>query len=378
MINNDFRNETWRIDFWQLISLNAVLVLGVIIPFSSLGKEIGRNIWLAELVSLIMGLVFCFLISILMGKYRGKNLTKINVAVFGQKLGKVVNIVYLLQAMMMFIFILVSIIDFWQIFGMEKESYWVYAVIIIIIALFATRLGIEAIGRIAILVVFLLLLIFIFDLMLVLPQLDPDRLLPIGQVGRNTLVLISIKLFILQFSLLPLTLMLAPYLNNEGKKVKAGLFAAWGLTGAYIILSTLRNVSLLGDGIALYHYPIVQALRMVEWGPVFSRFEFLGIIIIMANALIFLMLANSIICIMAQEIINAKDYRTIIIPLAILSILILFIVNKFEHIYETSLWFIILGGIFLLVLLFLLLATIKSKKKENIYPSMEKKEEKYF
>ena len=373
----DNRKQIWQIDYYQGVALTAAITFGAIIPFSSTGKELGANVWQAVLLSLVMGLVYCYLLSLVIKKYDGQGLIDINNSLFGNKLGKVLNLVFLLQIILAYSYYLYTLIELWQAFGKEEDTFWTIALIILVLTSFAAIMGIEAISRISMIIIFLFFIIFFLDLILVLPQIEFQRLLPLKILDINALFSTSFKLFILEFSLFPMVLIFTPYLK-DAKKAGKSIYESLVLIVVYILLNTLRNCLLLGETVKLYQYPVLQALRMVEWGPVFSRLEIMGIMVIIANGLLFLMITNFIIAILGKDIFSLKKYQNIILPFFVIELIIVYFINKYQHIFLSQMIIKLLSGVFMIVLLLLIISLFKNRKlRKQKNPLKEtKKEEK--
>ena len=357
--------------------MTAAISFGAIIPFSGTGKESGVNVWQAVILSLVWGLVFCVLLSLVNKKYHGHGLLEINNSLFGEKLGRIINFVFLMQIVLAYSYYLYSLIELWQAFGKEEDAFWIIALIVLVLTSFAAAMGIEAISRIAMIIIFLFFAVFFLDLILILPQIELERLLPLRVLDVKELAFTSFKLFILEFSLFPMALVITPYLRDN-KKAGKSLFVAFILSGVYILLNVFRNCLLLGETIKIYQYPILQALRMVEWGPVFSRLEIMGIIVIIANGLLYLMFANFIITTLLKEIFTKKKYQNFILPFFVIEFLIIYFINKYQNLFQTQFWLKLLCWLFIVIIFIIIIALLRSgKTKKQKYSLKEtKKEEK--
>lgn len=286
-VGNDHRERGGRCDmryelsWWQfavmlicskltLLTTYAVIIVGQLPPV--------RDSWLAALIASAIGLPMIFAVYALSVRFPGKTIFEINPLVLGRFLGTVANI------------ILVAFYVHWAGITIRQFSYFldsavylrtpeiVFGVLFIIIALVATREGIEFIGRTAEIAGIVILVAMSFYYLLSIPDIDFGIIRPFLGEGWERVLRQSLTPIALYGEGVWIALLAIPHLSQLKDAPKAiwigtGVNTALGVIGAFLLLGLFGP-----ELISRLAFPSFSATRVVSLGSFFERIEWLMLV----------------------------------------------------------------------------------------------------
>ncbi len=312
---------TWQIANWQGIILTIILCLGGLLPFNAAGQSLGRNMWVAYCISLVPGVFYLLLLKGLLRVYPGCTLYQINQKALGRKVGMVFTFIFLFQFLNAFAYYLLELVHFWISLEVHGQSIFIWSFLILLLTMYASRLGMEVISRVVFFVVVFLAIMVTMDTLLVLSEMSLQRFLPLWQFTWKPVVRSSLHYFFLPFSILSIVITFTPHFKRRSTSLRTiclGVLAAV----TYFCINIARNVALLGDAIFLQYNPTMQALRMVEWNTAIIRLEIFGILTMMSISLSFLMITYAAVTNTLHEVFHTSK-RPLIYTGVTISIIIL-------------------------------------------------------
>ena len=170
-------------------------------------------------------------------------------------------------------------INLWQQWSLPNTSRLLLTAAAALVAVYGGCRGIRPVLRLCIPVAFTVLVLFLLDTTLLIPEMTTARFsVAIAGFESSTILKLSAAL------LLPLPaaiIMLQP--KQKGHR---SWFLCGGLIGlGYLLLSALRSVMVLGPLTVLEPFPLLRALMLVDMGPGLGRMEVGGLMAISAAML---------------------------------------------------------------------------------------------
>jgi spore germination protein KB len=325
MVKNNF-----RLSNLQAMFLIASIPLGSVLGLTSSGQMMGHNIWVPMVISIGGGFLLALLIKDIILLYPGKDLAQIFESSFGS-VGKIGAFICFANILLAFSFHVLCGVYFLNFVGMYHTPVYVFALIMIAISSIAAYYGLEVIARISILLILTFFVVFAIDNIFLISMADFENLLPIGPLDPLVTTTVSLTLFAGQFGVLLLALIIAPQIKDQSKITK---IIFWGLmiSATYFILNIIRIIAAIGDELLLHYYPLLHLLRMVTWHTSYARIDLGGILIVLTISFLLLMFCNFSLAYLGGYFLK-KDYRKVILPLAIVEFVI-FCILRGSDIYE--------------------------------------------
>lgn len=248
--------------------MSAKVFLSLPRNMALLGDSAG---WMIGLFSGFFSLVGFYFIAALLKKYPGKNLFEIAEIITGQIIGKVFGVIFFLFFLTTTSLFLRQFTESFIIAILPRTPISVLSLFFLILLIYATLLGIEAISRVAWFFGPYLLGFFIITIIFSFPT-NPQLLLPI--FGKGPLVILKqAALHLNFFSDIILLAFVAPLLEKQKDVFRIGAIS--------LIISTLINALTTAAVIMTFNYvatqrlffPIYQLTRLISIGEFFQRVE---------------------------------------------------------------------------------------------------------
>ena len=319
----------WQLDSIQIVCLVTMLSLGAIVPVSSFGQEMGHNVWVSYVISIIAGFLYALILQSIMKLATSTGPLAISQEALGKVGGIILSSIFILMFFFLSAYYLNSIIYFWSYLNSQMDNFYLLAIVSLLLGALGAYMGIEVIGRVSLTIIVFIFLTWLMDTLIVIPEMRFDRFLPVGNFSWRTAFDAAFDIFLTQFLFLPFLLVIMPSYNGKAKrKPSTYIFLGLGLATLYYVVATVRNIVLLGDSIFLQYYVNIQALRMVDWNSAVIRMEVIGQIVIVGSSLVFFMLTYFFIANIGSELLKIQNYRKLILPL--LPVFLLFIFFLFQ------------------------------------------------
>ncbi len=280
------------------------------------GSNAGHIGWLA----IIIGLIYGFLISIifleLSKRFPNQSPIQYNQKLFGVYLGYLVSLGQILIALSVTVVIVKDFLIFFTIVLPETPQ-TAFAIPMVLILSYTALKGVEAFSRSAHVLVPVSIVMIYFVTSLAVPLLDYYKILPLTidsprLFWRTTLSIISFP-----FSEMVVFLMILPMVADRNKlkhKYLSGLL----LGTLTLLIVSIRNIAVFGNGIATMMFPSISLARCISLGDVLTRFEiFVGLSFnllgFVATCVSFYAMVSS-----TAELLKLDSYKVVILPSAFL------------------------------------------------------------
>ncbi len=301
------------------ISLIVLFIFGssLILPTASTA---GSDLWIAILLAIGFATPFVLIYSRILTRYPGKDLFDILIIVFGRFIGKSLCLGFVWFAFHLGVLVCRNFGEFIMTVSFPETPLIVPIIFLGLLAAWIVKEGIEVMARWS-------WLFFVFNspgptlvILLLIPQMDFDNILPILYDGFRPVLQGSFEAFSFPFAETVIFTMIFFCLKTKGSPYKVYLS---GLYLGGIPLTGISLTEMLVLGPSLYsatHYPNHNVATKVALGDFLQRLEIIVLIAALTGG--FLKIS---ICLMAAsngiaKVFNLKSYKFVALPIALLMI----------------------------------------------------------
>ncbi len=308
-------------------SMVALFVIGssLVLGISNNSKQ---DAWISVLIAFAAMLPIIYIYSRILSRYPGMHVFDICIAVFGKIIGRVVIVLLVWYAVHLGALVMRNFSEFIHITAFNQMPQTVSLLAFAVLLIWATRSGVETLGRYSSVALPVLLVVVGLTVVLLIKDMKLDNLLPIGenlpQVPRD-----AFNNFSFPFAEVVLFLAVFNTLKTGDKPGKAWLYGLLVGGAALLFGGAFRNVLVLGyPAVTDMTFPSYGATSVIIAGGFLSRIEaVVGANILMAG------LVKVSVCLMAASrgvatLIGESDYRPYVAPLGLLMVALASIVYQ--------------------------------------------------
>ncbi len=312
--------DNTKISGHQLFSLAATGGVGgsVILISSTVAGMAKQNAWITALLAPALGIPVIWVYWFLGSRYPCMTFVNILKKIFGKWIGLIA------AAGFEFLFLTTAYRMLWYMGNFmttqampETPSYVIDFLFMLAIVL-AALYGIETIARASELLLYFASVLFIFAMVLALPNAKIENLQPVLETGIIPIIKSSVILSCYTtFSLITL-MMIYPFHLNNVSEIKKSLFKGYLWAGFIIFITILMSILILGGGVtAKSQYPTYLLAEEINIGVIFSRLEFIietvwVVTQFMISVLFFYAGVTGL-----SQLLGLKEYKRIVIPLGL-------------------------------------------------------------
>lgn len=266
MLNGKISSFQLAVIMFQFVLSSTVLLMPSITTRLS-----DKDMWLTPLVGMGVGYLVVWLAYQLFERSPDGSIVRLMEMLFGSYLGKLVSILFTVFQIHI---VSVAIRDYAEFI---ESNFFLKTPIVVIIGTmlilcgWAVRRGFEVIARSAQVFVPIITLLTLLILVLLVPELNPYRLLPILERGVRPVLQGSLVVDG-WFSQLMLAVYILPLVSDKNNIKKWGFWCVSGIT--FVMLASNLSVFLLvGESAAYYTYPVLMAARYIAYAEFFEHLE---------------------------------------------------------------------------------------------------------
>ncbi len=284
-------------------------------PMAGIAKQ---DAWIGMLAATAYGLIIMLIYYFLGSRYPGLTL----IGILRQLLGKWFGLILAACYFMLFFFLSFNIpwyiMDFMG-HAMHETPHYAISLLFIIGYAVAAIYGIEVIARTSEIFIKFITVIFFAAMLMVLPNVKLDNLLPVLENGLVPVIKSSVSISIYNTFPMIVLLMVFPVNINDIKGSKKAIIKGflWSSLLAFtvIILSTL----VLGTAVlAKSKYPSFLLLKEINIMNIFTRLEyFISVVWIITQFIVGALFFYSSVAGLS-ELLKLKDYKKIVLPLSLI------------------------------------------------------------
>jgi spore germination protein KB len=318
----------------EAICLLIVFVLGSALIIG-IGGDAGNDAWVAGIAGIIMAIPMLLVYSRILYLFHGSSLFEILTMTLGKVIGKIVAIIYIWYAFHLGALVLRNFGEFMNTIAMPETPIFVPLLSLGLVCIIAVRLGIEVMARMT--TFFLPIIFFILAVVQVLsiPGLHLNYIKPILGSGFSPVLNSGFSAFSVPFA--ETVLFLCVFSSLKTKKSPYKVYF-WGIliSSIIIIIITITNIAVLGNMLGSYYFPSYEAVARISIGDFLQRIEVTVSIVLFFNVFIKSSICLLVACKGIGEILNLKDYRSIVIQTGLLMAYFSYIV--YDNIMVMNYW----------------------------------------
>lgn len=319
-----YMQEKEKISQRQLTVLVMMFFIGssILISPSGLAFEAKQDAWLAAILSVCIGLLIVYLYVSLSNRFTLMTLAQYSELVLGKWMGKLVSLLYSIYFFILSSLVLRNLGDFLTIYDLPHTPIETIHILFLLLVVMAVRLRVETFARTAEIFFPFVILIALFVVILIMPQIHLTNMQPVFEGGIKPIIRGSIPLLGTPIFELVVFLLILPAVNRK-KGEKTGFLKGYLLGGSIIIIYSMLTILVLGVDISTRKiFPTYVLAKQINVGDFFQRLE--AIVSILWFITIFIKITicfyASAIC-MAQSL-KINDYRILILPLSMIMIVL--------------------------------------------------------
>ncbi|WP_239069376.1 endospore germination permease [Lysinibacillus sphaericus] len=366
----------------QFTIITSLLSIGtaiLIIP-STIASSSKQDAWIAASIGVVLSLLVVKLFLTLGNQTPTLNFIEANEKIFGRFFGKITVIGFLSLTLFSGGELLYFIGIFMKTEVMPETPTLAFALLFSIIIMYAAYLGLETFARSAEILFPMFILIFIFFIVCITPQIKFENIQPIMEVSKTSMFYSIIRFMsVFSFSLVML-LMIYPASVNVQQSSKKGFYIGTILGGFVLVtLITLCILVLGAANTASRTFPSYALAQRISIGNFLQRIEIIMAFMWITSIFIrtFMYFYTTVVGI--AQIMKLKDHRPLILPMGIIMIGLSQIIHPdivHSDNYNNEIW-PIYSFIFtiLLPILLLIVAVIRNRKSQGNAAEMANQEQ---
>lgn len=319
----------------QAIGIIILFMIGtsvVLVP----GLEAKNDAWLAVLISMLISFPLVLIYARLLSIFPGMDIFDILQHVFGKVIGKAIALLYTGFVLHFGALVLRSFGNFMSTVGLTETPMIVPIVLYAALCAWGVKDGIELTGRWIELFMPLVALITILSVLLLIPKMNIDNLLPLLCCNAEPLFKSVFLLIVFPFTQAFIFLMIFNNLKTSKSPYKVYISSHF-IGGGIQIMITLTIILVLGAEFALSSYfPAYMAASRINIGNFLQRIEILVSVLFLIGGFIKISMCLLAFCNGFAKLFGLKDYRFIVIPSAALMTNLSYFLH--ESVSDTYTW----------------------------------------
>jgi spore germination protein KB len=300
------------------------------------GSEAKKDMWLAIIVGMILGILISIMYSRILYLYHGKNVFEVNEIVFGKAIGKILNVFYVWFAFHLSALVINNFSEFISIVGLPDTPRLVPVLFMVALSVWGSKAGLEVIGRLSAPFAIFLIMLIITTVSLSVREMEPNNLRPFLFEGINPVIRGSLTAFTFPFGETVIFLMIFSGLISKKSGYKIFPIAML-ITGFFFLAISLRNIMIIGtEELSRNYFPSYTVVARINIGDFIQRIETAVLVAFLLGGFV-----KVSCCIIAAskgiaKILNFDDHKFLLTPVALASLSFSFI--TYESIIETVNW----------------------------------------
>lgn len=335
------------------------------------GASIGRDLWLAYLFAAILAILIWATITKVFERNPDLDFFSMMDYAFGKILGHIITFILLVYAFLSCTTSMSLFGRFAQLTALPKTPQIILPLLILLLAAWALKSGLEVLARGASLLFYFIITTFIYFVIFSLPLINLRNILPILQNGILPPLKSALTIFTNQFGDVLLLLAIYPNIRRAPARRKTMMWAMVASGLAMFIISTMTVFTLGGKQTSSEFFPVFSIMAIRNIGGYIQHTEILTSI-----AMTFFVFIRQTLCLYFiakgfQYLFHTTAYQRLLTPLALLTVsgtqlLYSNMVGMIARIEGDQNLYLILPLQLLLPLLVCVFILIKNRKHPNL------------
>ncbi|MCZ8515131.1 endospore germination permease [Paenibacillus filicis] len=277
----------------------------------------GRDMWLSPVWASLAGFLAVYLAYRLNRLYPKESIIQYSGHIVGRTLGKAIGLIYLFFYLHTTGIILREYAEFILSSYLFKTPIIIVIGSMVIACSLAVRGGVEVLGRIAQTFVPIYIVLLMLMMIMLLPELKTDNMLPVMGKGIVLSMLGAVtpsSWFIGEFILMSFLL---PVVTDREKGLKWGIISTFAIM-LTMVFTNLITLFIFGDITSTITYPVNEAARWIRLADFFEHVESIVMVIWMAGTFVKISVYFYALAVGTAQWLNLSDYRPVVLPLGYL------------------------------------------------------------
>jgi len=364
-----------KISSHQLFALVANFTVGTTIIAASSGVAglSKQDAWISALITPVVGLPFVWMYYYLGKLYPGKTLVEMICSAFGKWVGWIISAAFVLFVCFLDASQVITYIgDFVKTEYMTETPLYALNLLMVIGLAIGLLYGLEAISRSAEIFIYIATVIVVLSVLLNLPNIKFDNLLPVLENGITPVLKGTLNLSSYMTWPLIVINMVYPANCDNTNKSRNSLFFGYVFGAGVNFICTIMSILVLGSTItARSQYPTYLLAKEIDISSI-TRIE--GVV---ALAWILTEFVKTLLYFYAgavgiSQLLKLKDYKKVVLPLSLILLVFSGVVYPdfaYQTKWDSTTWIPFIGsfGAFLPILLIIVsIININSKYIKNL------------
>lgn len=310
--------EGGKIDSKQAILLMVSMVLPTAFLFvASVTAHLARQDgWLSVLLATLAALAIVWLAVSLGLRFPGKTLFQFVETILGRWPGKVVAFLYIWWYIHMNAEILRQYGSLLVAAFMPETPISVFMLIIMAIAAYAVRNGLEVFSRANQIILPLILVSVVFLVILATPEMNLKRLLPVFEHGAVPVIKGAVMPAAWMGEIVTMAVLI-PYLNKAEEAYRIAVTATL-ITGFFMLVTQLNDLAIFGPITAAWLFPGLNGVRVIHLANFLERLEAFLMVIWVAGVLVKISVFYWAAALGGAQWLELKDYKPLVLPVGVI------------------------------------------------------------
>ncbi len=310
--------EGGKIDSKQAILLMVAMVLptaflSVAAVTASLAKQDG---WISILLATLGALLIAWLAVSLGLRFPEKTLFQFPEVILGKWPGKVVAFLYIWWYIHLNVEVLRQYGSFLVAAFMPETPISVFMLLIMAIAAYAVRNGLEVYSRVNELILPLILVSVVILNILAAPEMSMKRLLPVFEHGAVPIIKGAVMPTAWMGEIVTMAVLI-PYLNKAKEAYRIAITATL-IAGFFMLITQLADVAIFGPVTAAWLFPGLDAARVIHLANFLERLEPVVMVIWVAGVMIKISVFYWAAALGSAQWLELKDYKPLVLPVGVI------------------------------------------------------------
>lgn len=348
------------------IIINTVYAKAIGLTQGTMAREVGSDAWISTILATLQGVLIVWLTVIVIRRYPSGDIMDQSKLLLGKWFSKVISLIVFIFFIGAYGAIMTTYVYHLMDYFLPEAPIYLFIIIAFLVGCYAAYFGIEVIGRMALIGVFSVLSLNILLMLGSFSQFDIRELLPTFQSGVVNTIWAS-RHHNTDWAMATMTAaVILPYVKSHkewGKSGSAGILFG----GAFVVMWPILEVGVLSAEVtAQYIVSCMQMARSAEIGQFIHRYEMIMVAFFAISILTQIMMCFLCASTAASKLFGLKDYRPMIIPVALIlsgfGFWIVFDHHRAMDFLETTWVSIALSIAFAVPIFLLILGTFLKKK----------------
>ncbi len=343
------------------ILINVIISTAIIILPGAAAKH---DAWIVTIIGTAIGIAAAFIITCLGNSFPRQTIIEYSETLLGKYAGKAVAALFLIFFIYLAGLTVRDLGDFATTTDYHQTPLVVFHIVIISIAVYATRCGLEVIARVTelFLVIILAAISIILAVITLIPGFDFANLLPVFEAGYKPFIAGSMGAadFLTQSLVLA---MIIPFLTNK-KAAGPAAFTGVLISGLLLTVTAVFTLAVYGKMAVELTFPFFNAVKIVSLAKTIERLDLIlkpiwsMAVVMKASFLLYITSLGT------AQLLKLSNHKPLVLPLAIIIVAMAHLVYTTEVDYQAAKQAISFYTLTMQLLLPFLLLTIAFMRKK--------------